>query len=263
MIVNWGGSGTLGRKSGDVCEFTGRAASSWEMLLYNLLCVGVPSLVLPPALRVENAIDGDALFNVSMGTPGSCSCESPACNVNPATGTRLMMGDVKQYAPDGCEYYSIGGGIAVSATGNPCAIFRADNAGCTFNPASPTGECSRVANISCDFSGTSITLHAAIDMTCDTLPYGGCDPASSKCCGADNVCALAPPSTTYHMCQPIQDVVSAEAITLGSGALGSCDQRHSTQGTCGADNATICGEPGKCCVPHEVHGKCGCNVCMQ
>ena len=233
------------------------------MAAFVLCLASATRAYLPPPLTVVNAIDGDDLFNVTMGTPGSCSCEQPSCNLSPATGTRLMTGDAATYAPNGCEYYSIGGGIS-SATGNPCGIFRADNAGCTFNPGSPTGECARVANTSCTAEGTTLTLRAIIDRTCDVLPYAGCDPNTSRCCGAENVCALAPPSTTYYMCQPVSsDLEAALAIITGAENT-TCDERKSQHGSCGADNTTVCGEPGKCCVPGPTpFSKCRCDICIH
>lgn len=63
---------------------------------------------LPPPLSVTNLIDGDDVFNVTTGTPGSCSCETPACNLDPATGYRLFLGDSRSFTSDNCEYYNIG-----------------------------------------------------------------------------------------------------------------------------------------------------------
>jgi hypothetical protein len=70
-----------------------------------------------------------------------------------------------------------------------------------------TGDCSRLSNVACAFAGTStssfivVNVTANVDRDCDSLPYATCDPAASSCCGA-NTCQLAPPSTTYYMCQP-------------------------------------------------------------
>ena len=157
---------------------------------------------LPPNLAVLNAVDNDVRFLMTTGTPGSCSCEKPLCNLDPRTGTPLPHGETRRFQSNNCAYFSIGGGLA-DATGNPCAIWRADsNGACHFEPGGPTGECSRVGNLTCTISTNVATLTATIDQTCDVLPYAQCQPVSSLCCGEMNVCALAKPSKTYYMCQP-------------------------------------------------------------
>jgi len=159
---------------------------------------------LPQPMTVTNFIDGDDIFNVTTGTPGSCSCETPACNLNPSTGFRLFQGDSRSFTSDNCEYYNIGGGVA-SQDGNPCASWRADDTGCTVTSGGVTGDCSRLSNFTCESGeaagGLAMSLLAAVDRECDTLPYAGCMPGESMCCGA-NDCMLAEPSTTYYMCQP-------------------------------------------------------------
>lgn len=156
----------------------------------------------PSPITVHNAISGGGKFNVTTGTPGSCSCENPKCNDSPSAGHVLGDGGVRSFSSDNCAYYSLGGGI-VSADGNPCATWRADPGSCSFAPGGLTGECSRVSGASCLFNGTSVTLTANVDTKCDTLPYAGCDPSNSTCCGANNICELAAGSKTYYMCQPM------------------------------------------------------------
>jgi len=51
-------------------------------------------------------------------------------------------------------------------------------------------------------TGSGSNLTATVDRDCDALPYGTCTPGVSDCCG-ENACALAEPSTTYYMCQPV------------------------------------------------------------
>jgi len=154
----------------------------------------------PAPITVVNDVDDGGLFNVTTGTPGSCSCEKPKCNDSPIAGHVLRKGEQRSFQSDNCAYYSLGGGI-VSQDGNPCATWRADPGSCTVSPGGVTGECSRVSRASCLFNGTSATITATIDTKCDALPYAGCTPSKTTCCG-ENVCSLAPGSKTYHMCQP-------------------------------------------------------------
>ena len=154
----------------------------------------------PPPITVTNAVEADDLFNMSTGTPGSCSCERPKCNVNPSTGTRLAQNSTRTFTADNCAYFSVGGGLE-SQDGNPCFTFSVDPTSCTITPGGATGECSRVSGARCTFDGTNATILATVDRRCNVLPYRGCQPGQSVCCGS-NVCALAKPSKTYHMCQP-------------------------------------------------------------
>ena len=112
------------------------------------------------------------LFNFSTGTPGSCSCESPACNDSPSAGHRLMSGESRTFHSDNCAYYSLGGGVE-SKDGNPCVTWRVDPSSCSAAPGGSTGECSRVSAAACAFNGTVATITATIDRQCDTLPYAG------------------------------------------------------------------------------------------
>ena len=177
-----------------------------SLVVATFLAVSV--MANPPSITVTNSIDGDDVFNVTTGTPGSCSCETPSCNIDGSTGTRLFLGDSMKFKSDNCAYYNIGGGLADS-TGNPCAMWRADNAACTVSPGGVVGDCSRLSVLSCALAvssdvegGTTVTLTAEIDRDCDVLPYATCTPGTSTCCGDENECALAEPSTTYYMCQP-------------------------------------------------------------
>lgn len=154
----------------------------------------------PPALTVVNAVQADDLYNVTTGTPGSCSCETPKCNDLPSFGHRIKAGTNRTFNADNCAYFSIGGGVAETATGNVCATWRADATSCTTSPSSVTGECSRVSSVACAFDGHLATITAVVDRTCDTLPHYPCTPGTSTCCGAGNTCTLVPGSN-YHMCQ--------------------------------------------------------------
>ena len=155
----------------------------------------------PPALTVINSIAGDDLFNVTTGTPGSCSCETPKCNWDGSTGNRLKKGAEQTFNANGCAYFGVGGGI-VAQDGNPCAVWRADASSCTVSPNGvPTDDCARVSGATCSFDGRNATLRATIDRAC-TLPYRACDPASTACCGAATTCALAQGSSPYYECQP-------------------------------------------------------------
>ena len=161
----------------------------------------------PAPLTVINQIDGDDLFNLTTGTPGSCSCEKPKCNRSPTAGTRLFHKGARTYSSDNCAYFSIGGGLE-SHDGNPCMTWHADPTSCTVTPGGETGECSRINGAKCAYDGRVATLSASVDRKCDTLPYVGCTPGKSVCCGAANTCTLAKGSKTYHMCQPRTHVMT-------------------------------------------------------
>ena len=154
-----------------------------------------------PPLTVTNSIDGDVFFNVTTGTPGTCTCESPACQGGGATGHRLMKGDSQSFkAAPTCQYYAVGGGI-VAKDGRTCHTWRADFNSCGVYDGHTDGECARISNATCHVIGTATTLLATVDSKCDALPYAQCQLGTSKCCGP-NVCAPSKPGSSYLMCQP-------------------------------------------------------------
>ena len=65
-------------------RMTGRAAA---VLIAALAIFSSPAHAEKPGVPVTlsgySAIDGDDLFNVTVGAPGSCSCESPRCQDGP------------------------------------------------------------------------------------------------------------------------------------------------------------------------------------
>ena len=152
----------------------------------------------PPAVSVTSAINGDDLFDVTVGT---CMCEAPSC-----AGGVVRNGETQTYrsAPR-CNYYSIGGSISARSDGTLCYRWTADYKSCNVYPAEPftssfttssgAAECSRLNGASCtmrrssEFAGqwfeykTATTLHASVDRTCDTLPWQPCTE-NSLCCGA-------------------------------------------------------------------------------
>lgn len=154
----------------------------------------------PPGVTITNAIDGDDLYNVTLGAPGSCSCEQPRCESG-SRGTRLMNGGSLSYGPaGGCDYYAVGGGITSSSDGQVCNTWRADYKSCAVYPGSTSGDCARVV-ASCSRAGTTTTLHATIDRKCDTLPWKTCNDTSA-CCGV-NECRLVNPGVSKQkLCQP-------------------------------------------------------------
>ena len=179
-----------------------------------------------PAIKLTDAIDGDDLFRVTLGTPGSCSCEAPTCG-----GAQMFHGDSRAFhGGSGCtDYYNIGGGITAQQDGEICHTFRADYKSCAVYPGSVNGNCSRLVNASCVMSGTATTIVANVDRTCDTLPWRDCNNATSRCCGS-NVCALVNPGVSQErMCQPIklseqQSNHVADAVSSKSSA--STDHRR-------------------------------------
>ena len=82
---------------------------------------------IPPPLTVVNGIDGDDLYNITTGDPGTCQCESPKCGA-PGAGTRIMHGDSKKFGPaGGCYYFALGGGIKASGDGARCRDAQRDD----------------------------------------------------------------------------------------------------------------------------------------
>ena len=90
------------------------------MLLSCLLSLSSPNISAAPPLTITNAIDGDAVFNITVGTPGTCTCEAPACVSGGAIGETLLKGQSKGFhAAANCDYYAVGGGI-VAKDGRTC-----------------------------------------------------------------------------------------------------------------------------------------------
>ena len=173
----------------------------------------VPSLVLsalgvagpPPIMAVANGFDANAsaILNLTIGKPGSCSCQVPKdCDGHTLTGTATYRGDV------GCDYYAVGGGISTilptGELGTPCHTWRADYKSCDVYPGSTDQECGRIVSATCTFkpgATPTTTLHAVVDMTCDTYHYHDCKVGHSKCCGTFK-CQPASSGSDEHMCCP-------------------------------------------------------------
>ena len=195
-----------------------------------LLLVLAAAFEAPPPLTVVDSIDGDDLFDVTTGSPGTCECESPKCDDAPHAGHALLHGEERSFQADGCPYYRIGGGVQAK-DGSHCLLWRADASSCTVSRVGTNRACARLSGALCQFDGAKATLTAAIDRTCDTLPYDHCDPTTSSCCGPGNVCALAKPSTTTYICQPtggpapitvVNGVEGGELFNVTTGTPGSC-----------------------------------------
>ena len=150
----------------------------------------------PPAMKISNAADIVERINVTVGSPGSCSCERPSC-----PNVALDVGQTLGFGPDsGCGYYAIGGGL-VARDGHLCHTWRADFKSCNVYAGSTDGDCARLtATPTCTMSGTTATINATIDRKCDTFPWADCN-ATSVCCGA-NECALVDPKSPQMTCQP-------------------------------------------------------------
>jgi len=159
----------------------------------------------PPAMAIVSGLDANAtgLFNLTIGAPGSCSCQLPkACDGHTLNGTEQYHGDT------GCDYYAIGGGISTirpdGALGTPCHTWRADYKSCDVYPGSTDGSCGRIISATCSFQPGTVptsTIHMELDMTCDTFHYENCDD-SSKCCGSDFACQSASSGSSQRLCCP-------------------------------------------------------------
>jgi len=172
-----------------------------------------------PPLTVLNGIDGDTFFNVTTGTPGTCTCELPQCKGGGATGFRLLKGQSQSFhAAPNCYYYAVGGGI-VAKDGRTCRTWRADFNSCGVYGGHTDGECSRISGETCHTSGTTTTLVATIDSKCDTIPYAPCN-STSLCCGP-NMCLPAKPGSSYLMCSPSSAEPSDASARMGSAVLES------------------------------------------
>uniref|UniRef100_A0A7S0Q996 Uncharacterized protein n=1 Tax=Coccolithus braarudii TaxID=221442 RepID=A0A7S0Q996_9EUKA len=200
-------------------------------MLFCLLSLGSPNAGTAPPLTITNGIDGDVFFNITVGTPGTCTCEAPACVSGGAIGETLLKGQSKGFhAAANCYYYAVGGGI-VAKDGRTCRTWRADFNSCAVYGGHTDGECSRISGEDCHVSGTASTLIATIDSTCDTIPYAQCT-ASSKCCGA-NVCLPSKPGSSYLMCTP----TNSSAAMVGT-------------------DCTISRFPGLCCTSLSSKSQC-------
>merc|ERR1712113_537041 len=147
-----------------------------------LAAVAASHTAPPPHMSFTNAINGFKLFNITLGAPGSCSCEAPRCQ----SGDPLQPNEMRKYGPaPGCDYFAVGGGITSTADGRVCNTFRADFKSCAVYPGSTDGACSRLIAPACSIIGTATTLHAAVDLDCDTEPWEDCT-AKSKCCGSND-----------------------------------------------------------------------------
>ena len=158
-------------------------------------------IAAPPALSITNGIAGD-LFNVTVGGPTMCMCESPACIEG---GAQLLGSDVQTFrARERCNSYSIGGTITSSEDGAVCYTFRADYKSCVVYPSDAytsgfttagAAACSRLIGASCTLSRSVapggqwkeypvlVTLTGSVDTVCNTLPWQSCDTeAGSVCC---------------------------------------------------------------------------------
>ena len=180
----------------------------------------------PPAITLASAIDGDELFNITVGEPGvSCKCEEPKCA---AASSPLSLGETLTYrASNRCHYYNIGGAIRAKSDGTICYTFRADYKSCEVTPgdayktsftSAGADTCSRLVGASCtmrtsvDAAGawkeypTVITLTGPVDTNCDTLPWLVCTDASSCCGGTAGFSCLRKYPNIYgndeKMCQP-------------------------------------------------------------
>ena len=173
-------------------------------LMALLLAAGLPTLTglsfgPAPTMSITNMID--PFFNVTIGAPGSCSCQVPQrCD-----GHQIGQNATETYSgATGCDYYAIGGGIdAVTRTGAagvPCHTWRADYKSCAVYPGSTDEECGRIVNATCSRSGTAVTLHAVIDKQCTTYHYQECD-AKSICCGGFT-CTVSAPGAKQMLCCP-------------------------------------------------------------
>ena len=155
----------------------------------------------PPSISIRNGISGDDLFNVTLGAPGSCSCESPKCEQGPQ-GTLIRNGESRGYAAaSGCDYFAVGGGITSKADGEICNTWRADYKSCAVYPGSTSGSCGRLVSPACTLAGTTTTLHATIDRKCDVLQWRDCN-ATSVCCGHNTCKLVSPGKSPERMCQP-------------------------------------------------------------
>lgn len=165
-----------------------------------------PDIAAPNSISITSEIDGDALFNITLGDSGGCLCESPRCIPESSSSTRLRKGEILtfQAASTQCSYYNVGGAISSILDGTVCYTWRADFSSCTVYPshafsssftAPGAGACSRLVGASCrmrtslDAAGawkaypTVIALTGPIDR-CDTLPWNACTESSS-CCGGE------------------------------------------------------------------------------
>ena len=97
------------------------------------MCLGIAALVSvaalsgpPPEMSVTNLVD--VFFNVTLGAPGSCSCQVP----KDCDGHQLHVNTTVRYnGATGCDYYAVGGGIdamgdSAGSAGTPCRTWRAD-----------------------------------------------------------------------------------------------------------------------------------------
>jgi hypothetical protein len=155
----------------------------------------------PPGIHLTNGVDGDDLFNVTTGAPGSCSCESPKCEEG-VGGMVVPYGETRAYGPaGGCNYYAIGGGITSKRDGYVCNTWRADYKSCAVYPGSTAGDCGRLITPTCTMAGTATTIKAGVDRKCNTLQWKSCN-STSICCGS-NECKLINPGKSKEMlCQP-------------------------------------------------------------
>jgi hypothetical protein len=129
---------------------------------------GVPRPDARP--RDPNVHTSPSPTQVTTGTPGTCTCEQPQCKGGGATGEKLPNGASKSFsAAATCDYYAVGGGI-VAQDGRTCHTWRADYSTCGVYDGHTDGDCARISGATCHVSGTTTTLTAAIDTTCDTLP---------------------------------------------------------------------------------------------
>ena len=160
----------------------------------------------PPPMMIVNALDANAtsILNLTLGAPGSCSCQIPkSCNGHTIVGPEEFHGDT------GCDYYAIGGGISTRLPsgdlGTTCNTWRADFKSCDVYPGSTDRECGRIVSATCTFTNAvgipTVTLHAVVDMKCDSYHYENCQANVSNCCGGFK-CQPASSGSDQHMCCP-------------------------------------------------------------
>ena len=169
-------------------------------LLASFLCLGVP----PLPMAIVNGLGANAagLFNLTIGRPGSCSCQLPkACDGHTLHGKESYHADV------GCDYYAIGGGISTvrddGKLGTTCGTWRADYKSCDVYPGSTDDACGRILAANCSFVPGAVPttiIHVTVDMTCDTFHYKDCN-ATSKCCGGF-ACQPASSGSYQKLCCP-------------------------------------------------------------
>ena len=83
--------------------------------------------------------------------------------------------------------------------------WRADFKSCDVYPGSTDRECGRIVSATCTFTNAvgipTVTLHAVVDIKCDSYHYENCQANVSNCCGGFK-CQPASSGSDQHMCCP-------------------------------------------------------------